>query len=243
MISMLVMLGLSGLAQKPQKLTLGYPEGSDLQQSTIDRQAPDRMSNFRSLRQTRDDKSTVSGTPVLSNRLKSEPIPVSPVEKLDSLVDYYYDTDSMKWFLEGADYYLYDTKGRNYSLGRSLFDIQMQAMVPLNKYEISYSDENQITGQTIYNWNSVTTKWEPYERTSFTYDANGRPTIFDYSFWDALSGDWVNFFSDTTSYTGSGNIWKKYSYAYDTMAMTWDPLGGKIKPRLFTIMMIREGTP
>ena len=210
MISMLVIFSLSGFAQKPQKLTLGYPEGSYNQQSTIDRQAPARKSNLRSLKQIREDKSTDPGTPIHSNRLKSEPIPTSQVEKLDSLVDYYYDTDSMKWFMEGVEYYLYDTKGRNYSLWHSFFDLQMQTMVPEWRYEISYSDENHFTGQTYYNWNNVIKKWEPLDRFSMSYDANGRPTINDSYIWDDVSGSWVNLYSDTTSYTGSGNIWKKF---------------------------------
>ena len=97
MISMMVLISFGGLAQKPQKTLRVNPEGSRSLRSSYDQEARMQVKEERlhPLRRAANEDRAKPYHSLRYNRLKAEPIPASAVEKLDSLIDLFYDPDSM----------------------------------------------------------------------------------------------------------------------------------------------------
>jgi PKD repeat protein len=148
------------------------------------------------------------------HRMKAEPAANAFKEKLDSLHYQYFDTISGTMYLGGDEYYLYDTKGRNYSYWSTDFNEQFQAVIPESKIDVSYSG-NYLSSQTFFNWSAASGKWEPYYRQTYTYDANGNETVHQSYSYDTYAGQWFPNYMDSTRYTISGMIQEVVTYLYE----------------------------
>ncbi len=63
------------------------------------------------------------------------------------------------------------------------------------------AEKQQLDYSIDSNWNSETSQWENVDKSEYTYDANGIPTVEIYSDWNSETSQWENSF--------------KYEYTYD----------------------------
>jgi len=206
-ILVMVLFTLSGQAQRPQKISGDITEGSLQLKSSYNPEDLSRVKAEKGFGQRLSSNADPlkANNNLSNNRLKALPFPVSPVEKLDSLVDYYFNPASGKWDIENAEYYLYDTKGRNYDAWSTYYDLQTLTMKPEARTVFRYSSDNQITTQSSYLWEEPTMSWINYFLDSMSYTVVGniwKTVSYQY---DTVLAKWIPFFQDEYSYD-AGNV-------------------------------------
>ena len=212
---LLLTINLAALAQKPHRSARELPGNSPVLFSTQDpaqHLQPHRgsISPFR----LKGEVYKPGDRKITKHRLKAEPVTANFAEKLDSLRYLYYDTISKSFYTEGMEYYLYDTKGRNYSYWNTSLNQQLEAILPDTKIDVSYSGDN-VASETYSQWNFSSGKWEPSDRDSYTYDANGNRITDTYSYYDTYSLQWSPQYLDSTLYSPNGMLLEEVSYGWD----------------------------
>jgi PKD repeat protein len=163
-----------------------------------------------------------SNTRIPHQRLKAGPVTTSYSEKLDSIYYFIPDTVSGAGFLSGADYYLFDVNGRNYSYWSASYNQQLLAMVPNSKTSLTYSGDN-LASETYSSWSVASGRWEPYYRNIYSYDPNGNQVTLVSQGWDTYLLEWYYNYLDSLTYDGNGKLVQRTTYYYDTELYIWNP--------------------
>ena len=222
---MLIMFSLGGLAQKPQKTIRDITEKSpSIHSSYTPYKRPQaRDEKVSNLLRSQDNERRYPVSPETDTRLKAEPVNVTFVEKLDSLLEFYYDSVLKTWIPQEAEYYLFDARGRNYSYVLAYYSFDFMDFIPNYRTLIDWNSDNRISQLTEYNWIDTSMSWMPDNRNTFTYNAMGLQTIRTYHSWNYFMQEWIPGQTDTTYYTNSGKFWKRFQYSYDQELMGWYP--------------------
>jgi PKD repeat protein len=148
-------------------------------------------------------------------------ITTSPVQKMDSIVDYIYDTVSMGWLKEAVEAYKYDLKGRMSSGIFAFYDLQTQIRMPADRIEYTYNSENMVLSELSNTWVDSLGLWVKNYRTDRTYNLPGLESARVSSEWDPMAMSWRPAFLDSSIYDINENLTYQVSYLYDTVLMDW----------------------
>ncbi|HEC44931.1 MAG TPA: PKD domain-containing protein [Bacteroides sp.] len=219
-LTLLVLFTLGGLAQKPQKdIRIFHQKRLDRHLATERKQAfDDEKASYRA--NTMEDKQVRQVTYTRPGKLKSAQ--VGFVEQMDSLIDYAWDEQQMKFYLDYKEWFEYDSLGRNtrntYQAAES--DTTFPDYGGMD--EIVWDANDRIVEEIGWNWMDSTgfekEYWGQYE-----YDANGNMLIEYSQNWDNIMQSWFPYSTDTSTYDGLNNRIEEVSYYYDTVMKVWDP--------------------
>ncbi|MFC2116282.1 PKD domain-containing protein, partial [Bacteroidota bacterium] len=218
-ITMLVLISLGGLAQKPQRNLQTAQEISSRRPLSVEYKKTrhlERTTNERHETNDRQIKRTEFGS---SSNLKAG-IPLFS-EKMDSLVYYEWNLQTMSWDIFGQEYFEYDSMGNN-TLDTWL-GTDFDTVYPSYGYqwEIVWDANGRMVESYDYDW-SDSSGFELYSKDMYEYDANGNQTVEVYYTWNKLTQSYYPSYTDTSIYDGSGNRLENVSYYFDTLIMEWN---------------------
>lgn len=219
-ISLLILISLGGLAQKPQK-RMSEQSLNPARQMYRDIAGTGETRTPFTLHKTAEDRQERRTGYSSGSRFKATQ--AMPAEKMDSLVDYEWDPQIPGWSLTYKEWFEFD------SLGRNTLDAWLGADGPVfpdygGKWEAVWDAGDRMIENIEYDWND-STGFTLSERNQYGYNAMGNQTLYNYSYWDDKAQSWVAAYVDSSFYDGNGNIMKVASYAFDTLAGAWNPSG------------------
>ncbi len=148
---------------------------------------------------------------------------ISFSEKLDSLLEYSWDTVSMSWILEDAEYYFYDALGRNYAYWNAEYQPQLETLVPDNRTEIEWDQQDLVTMQTEYSWVDTSQAWIPEYRVLMSQSPDGSRTIQTVQDYDPYQQAWIPEYTDTSVFNVNGDLLQDTEYEYNLDAEEFTP--------------------
>ncbi len=146
--------------------------------------------------------------------------PAMPVQKMDSIVDYYYDGG---WMIESVESYKYNLQGRMISERDAYYDVELQRTVPDSRIDYGYTADGMVSSLLEYEWEGTAENWVRTYGINYEYNTDGKEISSTGSDWDPVTGMWNPEYLDSSRYDMQGILLYESSYSYDTMLMDWTP--------------------
>ena len=218
---MLVLFTFGGLAQKSTNAPGALFQKSERKHLQAERKQSFVAEKEMYRRHTGDEEQIRRMKYGIPGKLKSAL--ALPVEQMDSLIDFAYDTLSMSWNLRYKNWFEYDSLGRNTKdtwLGAEESDTTYPDYG--GSWEAVWDANDRIVEDFSYSWNDSTgfVKRSWYQ---IFYDGNGNQIAGYSSEWNDGTQSWYPNYTDTTTFDGMDNRLERIDYNYDTMIMIWDP--------------------
>lgn len=90
-----------------------------------------------------------------------------------------------------------------------------------SKYEKGITDSGIVLFDIYSEWDDNTSTFVLTDSVGYSYDPDGKPSVFTYSVWDKFSGGWFLYFKDEYSYNEEGNIVLELRYDWDISTSQW----------------------
>lgn len=189
---LLAIFCLGGKAQKPERSLRGLPGDPLLLLSEYDIRAGLQAGDKNAIPYLHAlSKNVLDFYSTPDQRLKAEQIETTYSEKLDSLVDWSYDTVVQAWQLDEKEYYYYDVRGRNYSYISSYYNPQLLTMIPEERADIRFTNDDRMAGKTYYYWESDGEFWIPDYTDTTSFAGDGKVMSMVMYYYDEVLLTWI----------------------------------------------------
>jgi hypothetical protein len=182
-------------------------QSNRLSVSGIPYQVSPFIRSFHSLNNTKQNKSTLQRV----RKVQSESAGLK--QQMDSMVQTALNTATNVMYNEYKSVFKYDTRGNRIQVTDYYFSESANRLVEDSRYQSTYNDAGQLLTDTIYSWNSSTSKWELTGKTEALYDNGKKSSEISYYL---SSGTWQNRTKTMYEYDTNGNIILETEYSWNS---------------------------